>query len=368
MLEGERAASLPSALRALPPHVPSLPPLRLSDLGQGSLGGEWIKKSLNLTSWEAASDLVVAWTASGQIGVVKPEIPLPKEAIDKFIADPKAQHLNWETVRKYETFLERRFLVWCQSKGYRLLKQITPSVLADFRRTWDDSALYAVKNIERLRSFFRFCQRMKWVSENPALALKGPRTTAKPTLPFTTAEMGKILAACDTYRGDKARMRAFVLLMRYSGLRRGDAIALRRDALVGQNVQLYTQKTGQPVHVPLPDFVVEALQQVEGDGEYFFWTGKNLRSATANWSRYLANVFAAAKVKNTHSHRFRDTFATGLLLAGVPIEDVSVLLGHSNTRITAKHYSPWVKERQEKLEDRVRQAWTLIGEAPAANR
>jgi len=57
-------------------------------------------------------------------------------------------------------------------------------------------------------------------------------------------------------------------------------------------------------------------------------------------SDYLASLFAAAKVKNAHSHRFRDTFATGLLLAGVPIEDVSVLLGHSNTRITAKHYSP----------------------------
>jgi hypothetical protein len=66
---------------------------------QGSLGGEWIKKSLNLTSWEAASDLVVAWTASGQIGVVKPEIPLLEDAVDKFIADAKAQHLNWETRR-----------------------------------------------------------------------------------------------------------------------------------------------------------------------------------------------------------------------------------------------------------------------------
>jgi hypothetical protein len=56
------------------------------------------------------------------------------------------------------------------------------------------------------------------------------------------------------------------------------------------------------------------------------------------------------------------------LLAGVPIEDVSVLLGHSNTRITAKHYSPWVKERQERLEDRVRQAWTLIREGQSASR
>ena len=140
---------------------------------QGSVGGEWIKKSLNVTSWEAASDLVTAWTASGQIGVVRPDIPPLKEAVEKFIADAKAQQLNWETLRKYETFLDRRFLPWCESKGYRLLKQITPSALADFRKTWQDGALYATKNIERLRSFFRFCGRMKWASENPALALKG---------------------------------------------------------------------------------------------------------------------------------------------------------------------------------------------------
>jgi integrase/recombinase XerD len=326
---------------------------------QGSLGGEWIKKSLNLTSWEAASELVLGWTASGQIGVVKPDVPSLKEALEKFVADARAQQLNWETVRKYETFLERRFLVWCESKGFRLLKHVTPPALADFRRTWDDSPLYALKNIERLRAFFRFCQRMKWVSENSALTLKIPKLTAKPTLPFTAAEMARILAACDRYRGDKTRMKAYVLLMRYSGLRRGDAIALRRDAVRGTKLQLYTQKTGQPVYVPLPEVVVKALGEVEGDGEYFFWSGKNLRSATANWSRYLASVFETAKVKNAHSHRFRDTFATDLLLAGVPIEDVSVLLGHSNTRITAKHYSPWVKEWQERLEERVQQAWKL---------
>ena len=176
--------------------------------------------------------------------------------------------------------------------------------------------------------------------------------------------MQKLLAACDKYRGDKARIKAFILAMRYSGLRIGDTIALRRDQLSGNNLFLYTQKTGQPVRVPLPDFVVKALKQVEGDGEHIFWTGNNLRSAVANWSRYLASVFDLGKVKNAHSHRFRDTFATGLLLAGVPIEDVSILLGHSNTRITAKHYSPWVKERQQKLEDRVKQAWRLTGIGP----
>lgn len=38
-----------------------------------------------------------------------------------------------------------------------------------------------------------------------------------------------------------------------------------------------------------------------------------------------------------HAHRFRDTFAVGLLQAGVPIERVSVLLGHSSIKVTEKY-------------------------------
>ena len=48
----------------------------------------------------------------------------------------------------------------------------------------------------------------------------------------------------------------------------------------------------------------------------------------------------------------------GLLLAGVPIERVSILLGHSSIRVTQKHYSPWVKARQEQLEADVRRSWS----------
>ncbi|MGA8035329.1 MAG: tyrosine-type recombinase/integrase, partial [Candidatus Acidiferrales bacterium] len=57
-----------------------------------------------------------------------------------------------------------------------------------------------------------------------------------------------------------------------------------------------------------------------------------------------------------HAHRFRDTFAVELLLAGVPIERVSVLLGHQSMGITEKHYSPWAESRQELLEADLRKA------------
>jgi integrase/recombinase XerD len=43
----------------------------------------------------------------------------------------------------------------------------------------------------------------------------------------------------------------------------------------------------------------------------------------------------------------------GLLQAGMSIENVSVLLGHTNIKITQKHYSPWVKLRQDLLEKEI---------------
>jgi integrase/recombinase XerD len=61
-----------------------------------------------------------------------------------------------------------------------------------------------------------------------------------------------------------------------------------------------------------------------------------------------------------HAHRFRDTFAVEHLLAGVPIERVSALLGHQSVRITEKHYSPWVRARQEQLEADVRRTWEAV--------
>ena len=49
-----------------------------------------------------------------------------------------------------------------------------------------------------------------------------------------------------------------------------------------------------------------------------------------------------------------------MLLAGVPLEQVSMLLGHKSVKITEKHYAPWVKARQEQLAANVRKSWTVL--------
>lgn len=56
------------------------------------------------------------------------------------------------------------------------------------------------------------------------------------------------------------------------------------------------------------------------------------------------------------SHRLRVTFAVELLLAGVAMQNVSVLLGHSSIQTTERYYAPWIKSRRDRLVRVVREA------------
>ena len=93
--------------------------------------------------------------------------------------------------------------------------------------------------------------------------------------------------------------------------------------------------------------------------DYFFWTGASkIKSAVGDWQRNLRKLFAFAGIDGGHAHRFRDTFAVELLLKGVPLERVSILLGHRSVKVTEKHYAPWVRARQEQVEAEVKRTWS----------
>jgi hypothetical protein len=97
----------------------------------GTLGGEKVRKALDQTSWEAATELINAWTESGEIGVVKPQVPTISEAVAKFLHDLEhGQKRKAATLQKHTNLLEKRLLPWCAFKGYRLLKQLDVDAVA----------------------------------------------------------------------------------------------------------------------------------------------------------------------------------------------------------------------------------------------
>jgi integrase/recombinase XerD len=168
--------------------------------------------------------------------------------------------------------------------------------------------------------------------------------------------MESILKAADSPTVDP-RVKAFILTMRYSGLRISDTASLRVDSLNGDRLKLYQAKTGEPVSVLVPKMVSKALHSLHPQSDWFFWTGASrISTVTGFWRERIARVFKLAKLEKAHSHRFRDTFAVALLNAEASLETVSTLLGHTSIRVTQKHYNPWVKSRQDALDSAVKKA------------
>ena len=332
----------------------------------GSLAGKELRESLKVRDWKRASEIVREWEVEDRRNSRPARKPL-SDCWQEFLIDIEARKLHESTIRKYK-LLRQQMEEHAVQNGLHFIDEFELSTVSAFRASWKDGPRSSAKKLERMRAFFRFAQQRDWLHKNPAAELKAPKVTLCPTLPFSNEEMRKILVATEQYKDEMPshgaengrRIRGLVLLLRYSGMRIGDAVNFSADRLGGNRVFLYTQKTGVPVNTVLPEFVVSALAATPRvTDKLFFWSGiGKLESIVRSWQTRLRRLFKLAAIPDGHAHRFRDTFAVELLLAGVPIERVSVLLGHQSVRITEKHYAPWVRSRQEQLEADLARAWS----------
>ena len=337
----------------------------------GALTGREVRVSLGTRDSKKANEKLHLWESQERIVERGAAVTLA-DAWTSLIADLEARKLSHQTVRKYK-LLKRQMESYGEERGLKMLAQFDLDVLSKFRATWKEGPRTAGKKLERLRAFFRFAHDRQWVETNPATRIKLPKVSIRPTMPLTHEEMVKILTACEGLqittpiegKLNAHRLKTLVLLMRYTGMRVSDAVALSTDRLDGKRLFLYTQKTGVPVYTVLPDSVLKVLEATPRvTNTRYFWSGKGeIESIVRSWQARLKKVFDLAEVSKAGgsaiSHRFRDTFAVELLLAGVPIERVSILLGHQSVRVTERHYNPWVRSRQEQLEADVASAWKL---------
>ena len=279
------------------------------------------------------------------------------EATNAFIRDAEARGLRAPSVYKYR-LLFKQLNAFADDKGLTFIDELGVHELRLFRESWTNKNYSARKKLEALRTFFRFVHESGWVAKNHALSVTPPKVNQPPTMPFTRDEFERVLAACDKYPSEKrpnarwgSKLKALVLLLRHSGLRITDAVTLSKQRIKDGVLILRTAKTGTDVRVPLPSDAVAALDAVVQHNGFYFWSGRSTKkSCVGDYQRAFKRLYEVAKVENGHAHRWRDTFAVELLLARVPLADVSILLGHQSIKVTERHYSPWVLARQEQLE------------------
>jgi site-specific recombinase XerD len=331
---------------------------------EGKIGSEYIRQSLKTRNRDDANHRILEAEARGSWNPA-PELPVTTrtvtDATAAFLEDAasaKGRQLALPTLGKYRTLL-CRLDAFCRQRALNALESLTAEHLREFKETWPTGARATGNNISRLRAFFRFCIDNEWLSRNPALALRGPkhvRSTQK--IPFTPAEMNAILAAAEKIDGSDDLL-ALIFVMRHTGLRISDAAFLKADRVCGDQLQLYTQKTGSWVSIPLQPELLERLlaTPAKTDGYLFISGSTRLDTVTALWRRKMHHVFEIAGVAGAHPHRFRHTFAVDLLSKGVDIKTVSLLLGHSSVMITEKFYAAWITARQQALSEQVKRTW-----------
>ncbi len=276
------------------------------------------------------------------------------------------------TWKKYRCAL-RLLVAFCESSGVQAVADVTADALEDFRGTRGIGKVTWKVERQMLITFFGFCASRKWIPTNPAKELKAPRNL-KPNevVPYTLQEESQILAACDQIGGGKyhrsgaryeqLRARAMIMLLRHTALRVSDVCTLRQGAVSWDaekntwRVFLYTQKTGDPVFLPIPEsvkLVLDALplpRNAAQDCPYYFWNGQTSRRAVVGIAeRTLTAVFKKSGVKGAHAHRYRHTLATRLLEQGATFEEVADILGNSPA-VVRKHYGKWSKGRQANID------------------
>lgn len=328
----------------------------------GHLNGHRYRRSLGTRDWNRALTRIAA-LEEGKIEVAPPKKRTLSELVAAYEADSKTRNLASSTLR-------RRRVIYrdlCAALGDRAVESILPSDLAVWRNSRTRSAGTVRLETQCLRSLFWFAKRMKWSAENPASDLRNPINDSAGAMPFTDGEVERIIAAAGTPRNLRTDQnevsipmcKALVLVLLNTGLRISDVAQLRRsDIRDGYLAIGRTQKTGEALKIRLEPETAKALGNLPGDAPQFFWSGHgSLKGRCTALGETIAAIGKAAEVNPCHPHRFRDTFASRLLLKGADIRTVSRLLGHRSIRTTERYYGHWVSSHQKLLDD----AMALLG-------
>src|SRR5579875_1132157 len=357
--------------------------------------GTRIRQSTGTTSWEKARKFLArliekhdpmnrSLLASiiGDDTEIAAKQQTVKAAVADYMESKYGTNRRYETIKQEVTLLERQLLDWCAKQGIVYLGELNLDKVTKLRNSWKNSGATTNRKASRLRAFFRYCERRRWIKDNPAELLESSKENSTQTDHFYPEEFDNLLDATYVshqwqggrdfqHRSD--RVRALLLFMRWTGLAIIDAVRfekwrLKQDSDGVWMVKLHRAKTGSWVQVAIPPEVAEAVLAVPAMSDtYFFWSGNgDPQTACKGWRRCVTKVFKAAKLKRDgrplrcHLHMLRDTFAIEKLEAGVRMEEVSELLGHANITVTQRHYKPWDRRTQERLKKASMADWQQI--------
>ena len=288
-----------------------------------------------------------------------------------FVQDRYLPHVK-ERLRSY-TSVEAQFrLRIVPALGRKAMDEVTQSDVADFRRRLIGEGLSNAsvnRHLAAVRGMFSTALRWEVVTgRNPATHPNMLREQHRDRF-LSVTETQALVRALDAETARDAA--AALVLLILTGARKSEVLnaTWQNVDLTGARLTVPLSKSGRTRHIPLSGAAIAVLQKQAAKAEkgavYVFpgrEEGKPLEDLRGPWARAKK---AAALPADLRIHDLRHSFASVLANLGTPLNEIGVILGHSQLS-TTQRYAHHAQHRLIQTASSAAAAWNLLPASEAA--
>lgn len=256
--------------------------------------------------------------------------------------------LEWEHTKRYGTLKKLKSKIGLFKEfSNPLLEQVTPALLNKyvnhcFGKRQKQNTVWT--SLAAIRVIIKNAYREKLIKEDPFMIFKMPKYKDPPKTFLTKQQVDLIDSKTSSLPWEYKFVGAWFVIACYTGLRFGDQVNFNKNQIKGDNLIIYTSKTGEPVSFKMMDKYRELLERIDY---------KPMNLTNQHYNRVLKAIMIICEIEEVVTvHTARHTFATLCASAGISQEVTAKLMGHSSIRTTAIYYkltSDRINKELEKL-------------------
>lgn len=201
-----------------------------------------------------------------------------------------------------------------------------------------------LRNVASIRSLYTYCQKKRFIEENPADNIHTPKVEKKAPVILSFKEVEKLLLQPDGTTITGARDAAMLELLYATGIRVSELMALNLMDVDLNLACIKCHSSNKSRIIPIGKMAKDALskyietyrgQLLKGENDALFlnYYGKRL-SRQGFWKIIKAHCKDAALTTSVTPHTLRHSFAAHLIQNGADVKSVQELLGHSDISTT----------------------------------
>lgn len=275
-----------------------------------------------------------------------------------------------KTIAGYQSILRSRLL---PKFGDHQIRQVQPAAVRSWMAEMAAEGLSPAtvrQNRQVLHAMLEVAVADGLIARNPTAHIKAPSVSRRRQLFLTAEQVSRLADACEEHQDGAG---VLIRFLGYTGLRWGEAVALRRSAInldrrrvrvkesateVGGKLEWGTPKTHEARTVIAPTFLSTRLaSHVDGmspnDLVFTAPQGGPLRVSNFRRGVWTAACDEAGMPEGLLVHDLRDTAASLAISAGASIKAIQRMLGHSSASMTLDVYASLFEEDLEDLADRL---------------